>query len=215
MVGEIEVKKAQARPEVARSWPSQPDGLLLWAFAAFVTYLCWLLVASFVPALAFGFALAMLGQPIYAWLLRRLKSANVAALVAVVLICLTIVVPITLVVRVLVQEAFEGIGAIGDQQDIDNLRGALERSTLFGPAIRWVDSKVDLPNEALQAARGLGQWLSRLTASFVSGSARAITQMVTMVVVLFYFLRDQDSILTTVRSFIPLSERKPAGCSPA
>ena len=186
--------------------PHLPDGLILWAGVACVTYLCWRLVGPFIPALAFGFALAMLGEPIYSWLLRRLKGTNAAAFISVILICLTIVVPVIFMVRVLVQEAIQGIGAIGDQQDLDNLRSAFERSALFGPPLRWLDSQVDLPKEAVQLARSMTQWVSRMTSSIVSGSAWAITQMVTMIVVLFYFLRDQETILATLRSFVPLSE---------
>ena len=52
------------------------------------------------------------------------------------------------------------------------------------------------------------QSASSLTSSVVSGSAWAITQIVTMVVVLFYFLRDQETLLANLRSVIPLNEQE-------
>lgn len=207
MATSVEVRQEQEPPSPeTRLWPGATAVPLLWAFVGLVAYLCWCLIAPFVPALAFGFALAMLGQPVHAWLLRRLKRENIAAVVAVVLICLTIVVPVIFVIRVLVQEAVQGVGAIGNQQDVDSLRRALDNSTLFGPLIRWLGSQMDLPKEFSQLTRGLGQWLSGLVSSIVSGSARVVTQMLTMVVILFYFLRDQATILSTLRSFVPLSE---------
>ena len=88
------------------------------------------------------------------------------------------------------------------------MRNALEHSTLFGSLLRWLDSRLDLAKEAAQLARGTMQWLSTLTSSIVSGSAWAITQIATMIIVLFYFLRDQESILVNLRSLVPLSEKE-------
>ncbi len=71
-----------AEPDSAPKPPSMPErggGVLLWIGVGLVVYLCWLLVAPFVPALAFAFALAMLAQPLFAWLVRRLESENSAA----------------------------------------------------------------------------------------------------------------------------------------
>jgi predicted PurR-regulated permease PerM len=191
--------------------PLGPDlgiRMILWIAVALVIYLCWLLVAPFLPALAFGFALAMLGEPLFRWLVKKLRGRNTAAFISVLLICLTIVVPVIFLVQVLIHEAIQGIGAISGQQDLGNLRNALEHSALFGPLLRWLDSRLDLPKEAAQIARGMMQWLSTLTSSIVSGSAWAITQIATMIVVLFYFLRDQESILVNLRSLVPLSEEE-------
>ena len=198
------------QPGVIRSppWPDLISGVMLWAGVALVIYLCWLLVAPFLPALAFGFALSMLGEPLFRWLLKWLKGRNAAAFFSVCLICLTLVVPAIFLIRILVSEAIQGISSISDQQDLGNWRSALEHNALLGPSLAWLDSRVDLPKEAEQVARAGMQWLSALSSSFVSGSAWAITQMVTMVVVLFYFLRDQESILFNIRSLIPLREKE-------
>ena len=196
-----------ATVDIKKTISTHPARPILWAGAACIAYLCWLLIAPFLPALAFGFALAMLGEPVYRWHLKRVKGANAAALITVVVICLTIVVPVAFMLQVLVQEIIQGVGVIQDQQhDLDAWRGIIERNALLGQVLRWLDSQVDVPKEAMALARGLTQWLSSLTASFVSGSAWAITQLVTMTVLLFYFLRDQQTILATLRSLVPLTE---------
>jgi predicted PurR-regulated permease PerM len=189
-------------------WPDLRAVLITWTAVAIVGYLCWLLAAPFLPSLAFGFALAMLGEPLFRWLMKKLRRRNTAAFISVFLICLTIVVPVIFLVQVLIHEAIQGVSAISGQQGMGNLRNALEHSALFGSLLRWLDSRLDLPDEAVQLARGAMQWLSALTSSIVSGSAWAITQIATMTVVLFYFLRDQESILASLRSLVPLSEEE-------
>lgn len=187
-------------------WPNSRSRVVQWAAIVLVAYLCWLLVAPFLPALAFGFALAMLGEPLFRWLSKTLGGRNRAACIAVLLICLTLVVPVIFLVQVLAHEAIQGITTISDPKNLDQVRSSLERSALLGSLLRWLDSQLDLPAEAAQAARGMMQWLSTLTSSIVSRSAWAVTQLVTMIVVLFYFLRDQEAILANLRSLVPLSE---------
>jgi predicted PurR-regulated permease PerM len=189
-------------------WPELVSGVMLWIAVALVIYMCWLLAAPFLPALAFGFALAMIGEPLFRWLAKTLRERNTAASISVVLICLTLVVPIIFLAQVLVREAIQGISTMSAQQDPGKWRNTLEHYALLGPLLSWLDSRVDLPEEALQVARGLMQWLSTFSSSIVTGSAWAITQIATMILVLFYFLRDQDLILVNLRSLVPLSEKE-------
>jgi predicted PurR-regulated permease PerM len=188
--------------------PDPRAGVVLWIAVALVIYLCWRLIAPFLPAIAFAFALAMLGNPLYRWLLKRLGGKNAAAVISVVVICLTLVVPVIFLVQVLVREAIQGITAVSDQKDLGDIRNALEHSGLLGSLLRWLDSRLDWPKEAAQIARGAMQWFSTLTSSIISGSAWAITQIAAMIVVLFYFLRDQENILAILRSLVPLSEKE-------
>jgi predicted PurR-regulated permease PerM len=173
-----------------------------------VAYLCWRLIAPFLPSVAFAFALAMLGQPLFTRLTKMLGGKSAAAFVAVLLICLTIVIPIGLLFWILVQEALQSISAIATAKNSGNFRDMLEHIAILGSLMRWLDSRIDLPQEALQAARAMTQTLSKFTSSLVSNSAWAITQAVTMVVVLFYFLRDREGILTVFKVFIPLSDEE-------
>ena len=106
------------------SLPKRSNGVISWIGVALVVYLCWLLVAPFLPALAFAFALAMLAQPLSAWLLRRLKSENTAALITVVIVCLTLVVPAIFLAQVLVREAMQGMRAISGQDLGQSARNA-------------------------------------------------------------------------------------------
>jgi predicted PurR-regulated permease PerM len=202
------LKVINVKPASREIRPDPRAGVVLWIAVALVIYLCWRLIAPFLPAIAFAFALAMLGNPLYRWLLKRLGGKNAAAVISVVVICLTLVVPVIFLVQVLVREAIQGITAVSDQKDLGDIRNALEHSGLLGSLLRWLDSRLDWPKEAAQIARGAMQWFSTLTSSIISGSAWAITQIAAMIVVLFYFLRDQENILAILRSLVPLSEKE-------
>jgi predicted PurR-regulated permease PerM len=183
-----------------------PGIVALWIGGSLIAYLSWLLVAPFIPALAFAFALALFGAPICRWLEARLRRKNTAAFLTVVVICLTLVVPVVFLVQVLVHEAIQGAGTVS--ADVNKLRSSMEHIPVFGSLTRWLDSQMDVPHDVAQAARGVTQWVSSLTSSIVSGSAWAITQLATMIVVLFYFLRDGESLLSNIRSLVPLSEQE-------
>jgi predicted PurR-regulated permease PerM len=87
--------------------------------------------------------------------------------------------------------------------------GAIERSPVLGPALRRLDSEFDLSKEAVQLARAATGWASAALSAVVARSMWLLMQIAVAVFVLFYFVRDGATILSTLRSFIPL----PASCT--
>lgn len=175
-----------------------------WLAVGGMAYLSWMLVAPFIPALVFGFALAMVGDPTYVWINKKLRNGNLAALVTVVLICLTLVLPMIFLVQVFVAEAMDAMNSLERQQEWAEARRAIEANAYWGSMMHWMGERFDLPKEIAQLSRGLVQWASTLPSTILTSSAWAITQMATMVVVLFYFLRDQESMLENLRWVLPL-----------
>lgn len=170
-------------------------------------YLCWLLVAPFLPALAWAFALSLVANPFHHWLQTKSFSKNISTTVSVLLACLVLVVPAIFLVAVLVQEVAQAATAMANPLVLRNLRETLEHRTALGTVLRWVDLRIDLPKEFAQAARGMMTWIYSLSSSIVTGSAWVVTQVITMVVLLFYFLRDGNIILGKLRSVLPLTEQ--------
>lgn len=203
---EVELERDRITPPrtaAPQVWPGF-RGMSLGAVLIVAAYLCWLVVAPFLPAVSWAFALALLAHPFYKWLVRNLRRENAAATIAVVVVLLTLVVPAVFLARVLVQEAAAGIDRITDPSALSRLRGALENSAVLGSLFRWIDSQVELPKESIEAVRALARWISAAISSVITGSAWFITQVITMVVVLFYFLRDQQTIVGKLRALVPL-----------
>lgn len=179
---------------------------VLWIGVILLVYLCWLLVAPFIAAIAWAFALTLLVDPFERQLRTKIPGKNLRSSICVVVACLVIVVPSIFLVAVLVREVAQGAATIASASSLNHLRGSIEHGTALGSALRWVDSRIDLPKELAQAARGMMNWAYNLTSSVVTGSAWMISQLLTMVVLLFYFLRDGPSMVAKLRSVLPWSE---------
>src|SRR5687768_2116154 len=67
-------------------------------------YVCYLLAMPFLPALAWGLAIAVVAHPLHAWLERKLRRPNVAAGVAVAVVVLILIGPAAFVVSHVVRQ---------------------------------------------------------------------------------------------------------------
>ena len=173
--------------------------------AALVVYLCWRMIAPFVPAIAWAFGLAVIADPVQGWLLKKSLPRNAGALITVVLVLIVLLGPGILLVRALVGEASELVGRLGTSVSTTAVQNALENQRVLGPVLKWLDSQYDLPREALQSARLAASWLSATLSAALTVSLWFLTQVVVAVFVLFYFLRDGQVMLAWLRDLIPLS----------
>ena len=179
---------------------------LLVATGALVVYLCGQIIAPFITAVSWAFALAAIVRPAYIWLLRRGLSQTFAALMLVCLTVIAVVGPAAALATALAKEAAEIVSRAGSQNGISGLREAIEKSRVTGPLFQWFDARYDLPAEAMQLARSVAGWASRTTSSVLAGSMWFLTQLAVALFVFFYFLRDGELIARTLRSLSPLPE---------
>ena len=170
-----------------------------------VLYLCWRMVSPFLPALCWAFALTLISDPAYQWLLRRGLPRGLAAIAIIVLIGVLLVGPGAALASALAKEASDVMNRVTNEAGIKDVQEAIERNRLGGPAFRWLDSRFDLPKEAIQIARSAAGWASATVSSILSGSIWMFTQFTVTLLVLFYFLRDGQAIHEKLRSAIPLS----------
>ncbi|HYL36274.1 MAG TPA: AI-2E family transporter [Bryobacteraceae bacterium] len=175
------------------------------AGALLVVYLCWRIVAPFLPALCWAFALALIAGPIYSWLVGRALPRSLAALIIISLVMVVVIGPAIVLAGALAKEASDVVNRVASDAGMKSVRDGIENSTLAGPAFRWLDSRYDLPKEALQMARSVAGWVSATVSSMLAGSIWLLTQITVTMFVLFYFLRDGQTIRRKVRSVIPLS----------
>ena len=179
--------------------------LLLGVGVLLLLYLCWRMALPFLPALCWAFALALIGAPIYTWLLRRGLPRNLAALIVIILTAIVVIGPALALVGALAKEASDIVNRLASEAGAKNLQEAIERNSLLGPIFHWLDSRFDLLTEAMQLARSAAGWASSTVSSVLTGSIWFLSQAATTMFVLFYFLRDGETILDKLRSVVPLS----------
>lgn len=167
---------------------------------ALLLYLCWRILLPFLPAICFAFALAVIAHPAQAWFARRLRSRTLASLVSVMLILAIVVVPTALLARALVLETAALVQHAGDPARI---RAVIEGTSLVGRAFRWLDAQINLAGVSAEILRATSGWISAGLSSALAGSMRFLAQAGVGLFVLFYFLRDSDTLIAVAKRMLP------------
>jgi predicted PurR-regulated permease PerM len=175
--------------------------LLLMAVTVAGFYLCFLVVAPFVPAMAGALALAVLFAPLHRWLERRLGAGNMAATISVLVVALIVVAPALVVASRLISELARGADSIQTMVESGSWRAAFDNHALLVPIGHWLDRQVDL-GAIITPVAG---WLTSTGTSLVQGSVVQVIGAVLTFYMLFYMLRDRASAMQSLRSLSPLS----------
>lgn len=167
-------------------------------------YLCYRLIEPFLPALAWGLALAVVAYPIHKAICRRVPNAAVSAALSVVTVALVIVAPAAFVIHQLVRQGSEAVGVARQYLESGAWREAVESQPRLAPVAGWVAENLAVED---LVARG-GEYLEAWGPAVLSGSVGVVVQLLITLLVLFYLFRDKRDIAADVRSFLPLSERE-------
>lgn len=183
---------------------------LLILVTGFVGYLCYLMAAPFLMAIAWAVVLAILINPLYLWLLRYLRSTSAAAALACTAAILVVVLPLAAIGVMVTQSILHFISAQASE-------GAATTTVISN----WFSTEVDKVTDWLGRTLGLTAirnldlsdiiksrttYLADQTRILIGGVAGFLFNLVVVVFTLFFFLRDQDKVLRGVREFMPLSD---------
>ncbi|MBV8818532.1 MAG: AI-2E family transporter, partial [Acidobacteriaceae bacterium] len=149
-----------------------------------------------------AFALAVGLRPIQAFLEKTFRSPALAAVVVVILTCVLIIGPATLLVRRIAHEAREAVDHIRSFIESGELDRFLAQQTRLSELLRRIYAEVDLSTDFKQMSGYLASGMSNA----VSNVLGTVTQLVIAFIILFFFLRDQREILSFVRRLMPLSD---------
>ena len=163
-------------------------------------YLCWILVKPFLAGITWALALAVAALPLHARLGRWLRP-NPAALLSMLAIVIVLLAPGTFVIQRALDEASRGLGVIGQNFTSERVQETTQRYPFVARVADWLETHFDLDQELKRATGALASQASAV----LGGSLRLLTQIVMMLIALFYFLRDQERLLMYVRRLIPLS----------
>jgi predicted PurR-regulated permease PerM len=181
---------------------SHVQTLLLMAATALGIYLCFMLAAPFLPALAWALALAVLFAPFQKWLESKLAHSGLAAMIAVTVIALIVVVPAVFVGQKLVVQAVKGAQLIETKVSSGEWRRAIEAQPRLAPIADKIEQDLDLQG----SVKTLTAWLSTTAGSIVTGSVFQAVNFCIIFYLLFFFLRDRRAVLHSLRYLSPLSK---------
>jgi predicted PurR-regulated permease PerM len=179
--------------------------LLLTSAAVYVAYL---IFRPFLTSLFLALVLTIAFLPMHAWITRRVRSANAAALITEAMVVLFILVPLLLISIKLLSEAASLYNSLSQQQ-----WGAAAWSGHFAwlsDAVQRIAERAGISAEQLRASitartRTVGMW----AVAMVGWAARRILQQISTAVftllILFFFLRDREQYSNAVIGVLPLS----------
>jgi predicted PurR-regulated permease PerM len=174
--------------------------LFLTALTAAVVYLCWKITAPFIGAFTWAFALAVACAPLRKWLFSRMPKLP-ATLLIVTVVVLVIAVPVSLLLRQLLQESLQAQSLLKQSLTADAWQRPVATHRWLGSVWLWADQELDLGEIARQIAGTITRW----AAPAVAHSVSAVSQSGIALMAFFFFVRDQESVIAAAQRMLPLS----------
>jgi predicted PurR-regulated permease PerM len=164
-------------------------------------YLCYKIISPFMAALIWAIALAIVSRPLHCWLARRLRNRTVCALAVVIIVAVALVLPVIIVTEQIVSEASDLVNRLRAPEERARLIAPLTSHPRFAPAVRWVQSRINVGEQAQTVVGSAG---AAVPAAFI-GSLAGLAQLAIALFTMFFLLRDAEFFMNALRSMVPLS----------
>ncbi len=174
-----------------------------------VLVICAFLLKPFFSALLGATVLAVITQQPYNWLAAHIPNRNLCAALALVLVLLAIVIPVSFLAQDLAQQAVAVVTTLRDDTTQQKLVDLLGRHPAIAERLQPFIDTPNLDNPTINnAAHAIAAYLGSHMVAIFSTSIRTITQMVVMLFILFFLFRDRTAALQFLRSILPLQEHE-------
>ena len=169
-----------------------------------VLILCALLLHPFFSAIVGAIVLAVVTQRPYDWMASRIKNRSLCAAVTLILIVLAVIIPTFFLAQKLGEQALHTVNAFRNGAHQEKITSFIANRPALANRIEDFTSSIDINN----ATRSTAAYLGGNLAGLLGNSVRIITQLVVMLFLLFFLLRDRTLALTSLRSLLPLHEHE-------
>ena len=178
-----------------------PRTVVLFLITALGCLGCMLLVEAFVPAVTWAVALAVATQTPYRWLAKKLGNPTIASALAVLVILLLLVAPLTLIVYSIGSQLLALVALFRSGTAQDWAAGMLTTYPHLNALAQKVQGLVSF-KEGTQAAAG---YVAGKLQGVLAGSVNTVTQLGIMVFTLFFLYKDGAMFRRALLSAIPTS----------
>lgn len=189
----------QASPE-ASSWKQ----ITLFLLTLGVLIVCALVLQPFLVAIVGAIVVAITTERPYLWLAERIRSRNVAATAALLLVTLNIMVPVFFLAQDVGAQVTGLITSLRSDTTQQHISDYFSRHPALAQRIELITDNIDIHNTAQTTAAFLGKKFAVL----IGSSIGAITQIVAMLFILFFLYRDHELAGRFARSLLPLNDRE-------
>jgi predicted PurR-regulated permease PerM len=176
--------------------------LTLAVVTVLLLYVSWLFAWPFYPALTWALALAAVLPPVYERLPYANRYPNTAAAVTVLLIGLFVIGPLLWLGFYLAKQTRDAVQMLQELITSPQWRTVLERYPSVAGLFDRLKDQVDGQSQLQGAIETVGRTLPAV----LGGSLWVAGQILIMLFVLFYFLRDRRAIVRWLKKVVPLTE---------
>ncbi len=180
------------------------SGLTLFLISIGAIFLCGLIAWPFLPGLTWAVVLAIVAQRPHRWLRARLPNPSLAATVTLILVVLSIVVPVILILTSAGHHILDAVRGLQNGAAQQGFREFLQRHDRVAGMLQYLSDNWDLA-QTLQKTAGAA---TGKAAALLGRSISGLVQLIVMMFVLFFLLRDSAEVVGIVRRLIPLEENE-------
>lgn len=193
----------QADLALTEDWGSRAHvhTLVMFAITLIALYLSYRMAAPFLPALAWALAITVLVMPFHRLLETRIQRPGVVAAITVLVSAITVVAPVVLLSSSLIAETAEAAQSLQIQVESGEWRQLVAHYPRLLPVIDWLDRQFNLP----QTVSAISGYLTGIAGEFLRSSLQHAVMLMLTFYLLFYFLRDRNAALDSIRRLSPLS----------
>jgi predicted PurR-regulated permease PerM len=167
-----------------------------------VLILCALILQPFFSAIVGAIVLAVVTEIPYNWLSARIPHRTTCATIALIFVILAVIVPGFFLAQELGEHALKAIVSLRNPNAQNTITDYIGNHPALANRIEAFSASIDVNN----AARTTAAYVGSKAATVLGNSVHLITEMVVMLFLLFFLLRDRHLALAALRSIIPLRE---------
>jgi predicted PurR-regulated permease PerM len=196
----------QADPLLTEDWGSRAHvhTLVMFAITLIALYLSYSMAAPFLPALAWALAITLLVLPFQRLLEARIPRPGVVAAITVCVAAVIVVAPVVLLTYNLITEAADAAQSLQAQVESGQWRQVVAPYPRLLPVVDLLDRQFNLP----QTVATVSGYLTGVAGEFLRGSLQQAVMLLLTFYLLFYFLRDRNQALDSIRRLSPLSKSR-------
>lgn len=190
---------------------NQAQWVGLMVITAIAIYLCWSMLEPFLGIIVWASVLVILFAPAHAWLLKRTRGrATLSAMLAVLLVLITVIGPLIFVTSTLVSELASLTAKAQERvQEIRTDPEAQERLEQVLAQVRQhanVDSILQ-SEELKNFASRVSQWVLARSAGLIGGILGLLVATGFTLFTMYYLFRDRERIARRLPEILPLDRR--------
>lgn len=174
--------------------------LTLYLISISLIALCLWIVLPFMAGITWAVVLGIVTQPVYRWMLARLRWPTLAATVTLLVVLLSIVVPSLMVILSAGNHMLILLKSVQSESAGQMLRQFVGNHASLRDTLQYVMNNMDV-DAATQKAAGA---VASQVGAILGKTIHVVSQLIVMLFLLFFLYRDKDAAVGLAKRMIPL-----------